>query len=98
MIDAQHHEHKRALVAVLSRICAGFGATWKARAHHPDDPPIREGYFIVGIELPAGVIAYHYRLEHWEDFVMIEEVEHAPKWDGATPVDMAARLLELARA
>lgn len=56
-----------------------------------------EGYFIVGIALPAGLITYHYELEHWDDFAATPEREHAPKWDGATPDDTVRLLLETAR-
>jgi hypothetical protein len=80
------YDHRRALTAVLAASAGSMGDAWRSKAHHPDDDPMFEGgYFIVGIVLPTGTITYHYKLEH------------APKWDGATPDDTVTRLLELAR-
>lgn len=94
------YDHRRALTAVL----AGYAAqlpepvSWRSKAHHPDDSPMFEGgYFVVGIELDTGTITYHYKLSHWGDFAAVPELEHAPKWDGATPADTVTRLLDLAR-
>jgi hypothetical protein len=92
------YDHRRALTAVLAAAAATNGDSWRSKAHHPDDSPMFEGgYFIVGINLPTGVITYHYKLEHWNDFAAVPEREHAPKWDGATPGDSVTRLLETAR-
>lgn len=97
------YEHRRALTAVLagayaaSHLAPKSGA-WRSKAHHPDDSPMFEGgYFIVGIELDSGTITYHYKLTHWDDFAAVPELEHAPKWDGATPGDTVTRLLDVAR-
>lgn len=92
------YRHRSALTAVLASAAAGSGDSWKSKAHHPDDSPMFEGgYFIVGINLPTGTITYHYELKYWDDFAAVPEVEHAPKWDGATPDDTVTRLLELTR-
>lgn len=92
------YEHRRALTAVLAASAASAGDSWRSKAHHPEDSPMFEGgYFIVGIVLPTGTITYHYKLKHWDDFGAVPELEHAPKWDGATPDDTVTRLLELAR-
>lgn len=92
------YDHRRALTAVLAAAAATAGDSWRSKAHHPDDDPMFEGgYFIVGIDLPTGTIAYHYELKHWDDFAAVPEREHAPKWDGATPADTVARCLEIAR-
>lgn len=93
------YDHRRALTAVLAGAAATEGDSWRSKAHHPDDSPMFEGgYFIVGIVLPTGPITYHYKLSHWDDFASVPELEHAPKWDGATPADTVTRLLELARS
>jgi hypothetical protein len=94
------YDHRRALTAVLAADSLFRGRkVWRSKAHHPDDDPMFEGgYFIVGIELRTGTITYHYKLAHWDDFAAIPELEHAPKWDGATPDDTVARLFELARS
>lgn len=95
---AELYEHRRALTAVLASAAASAGDSWRSKRHHPDDGPMFEGgYFIVGIVLPTGTITYHYRLKHWDDFAAVPELEHAPKWDGATPDDTVSRCLELAR-
>ena len=90
------YDHRRALTAALAVVRASqlAGGAWRSKAHHPDDDPMFEGgYFIVGIELPTGTITYHYKLEHWDDFALVPELEHAPKWDGATPDQTVDRLL-----
>lgn len=93
------YEHRRALTAVLAAAAGSAGDSWRSKAHHPDDDPMFEGgYFIVGIDLPkVGTITYHYKLTHWDDFAAVPELDHAPKWDGATPGDTVTRLLDLAR-
>jgi hypothetical protein len=92
------YAHRRALTAVLAASAGSMGDAWRSKAHHPDDDPMFEGgYFIVGINLPTGTITYHYKLKYWDDFAAVPELEHAPKWDGATPADTVTRLLELAR-
>lgn len=92
------YDHRRALTAVLAAGAASYGDAWRSKAHHPDDDPMFEGgYFIVGIRLPSGMITYHYKLKHWDDFGAVPEIEHAPKWDGATPADTVTRLLNLVR-
>lgn len=88
------YEHRRALTAALaSMVSFQGGNVWRSKAHHPDDGPMFDGgYFIVGIELVSGTITYHYKLFHWDDFPAVPELEHAPKWDGATPDDTVTRL------
>lgn len=90
------YAHRRAWTAAVA--ASGTFASWRSRAHHPDDAPIPDGYFIVGIELPTGTVTYHYDLKHWDDFyVGTDDLDHAPKWDGATSADTVTRLLEYAR-
>jgi hypothetical protein len=88
------YDHRRALTAALARVLP----SWRSREHHPDDNPMFEGgYFVVGIDLPGvGTVTYHYKLEHWDDFAGVIELEHAPKWDGAPPDTTVFRLLEWA--
>lgn len=96
------YAHRRALTAALM---ASYGeafpdersGVWRSRAHHPDDNPCYEGYFIVGIELPSGTVTYHYANQYWDDFRQVPEIPHAPKWDGAGPSESVTRLLEFAR-
>jgi hypothetical protein len=93
------YDHRRALTAVLAVAAASTNDAWRSKAHHPDDAPMFDGgYFVVGIDLPTGeTITYHYELKHWDDFAGVLEIEHAPKWDGATSDDTVVRLLALAR-
>ncbi|HEU4751991.1 MAG TPA: hypothetical protein VFU47_02705 [Armatimonadota bacterium] len=88
------YDHRRALTAALAQVLP----SWRSKAHHPDDSPMFEGgYFIVGIDLPGvGTITYHYKLSHWDDFAGVDELAHAPKWDGAAPADTVTRLLNWA--
>lgn len=90
------YAHRRALTAVLAASAGSMDDAWRSRAHHPDDDPMFEGCFIVGIELPTGTITYHYKIEFWDDFAAVPVLEHAPKWDGAGPDETVTRLLELA--
>lgn len=86
------YDHRRALTAMLAGLGSFENLSWRSKRHHPDDDPMFEGYFIVGIELPTGTVTYHYQLKHWGDFAVVPEIEHAPKWDGATPGDSITRL------
>jgi len=86
------YAHREALTMVLATIAAIDEQSWRSKAHHPDDTPIFDGFFIVGIDLPTGVISYHYPLASWDNFSGVPVLEHAPKWDGATPDDTVYRL------
>jgi hypothetical protein len=98
---AELYDHRRALTAALATMVVGYApfdhSAWRSKQHHPDGDPMFPGYFIVGINLPTGMITYHYKLKHWDDFAAVPELEHAPPWDGATPDDSVTRMLELAR-
>ena len=85
------YDHRRALTAALAKALP----SWRSKAHHSEDSPMFEGgYFIVGLDLPGvGTVTYHYKLTHWDDFTGVDELEHAPKWDGAAPGDTVTRLL-----
>jgi hypothetical protein len=88
---ADLYRHRMALTLALCH--SGAGRTWRSKQHHPDDGPMFEGSFIVGIELPSGTITYHYNLQHWDAFEGVRELEFAKKWDGATPDDSIVRLI-----
>jgi len=40
-----------------------------------------------------GQVSYHYKLEHWDEFEGVPELEYAPKWDGHDGADTVTRLL-----
>lgn len=90
------YEHRRSLTAALCK--AVILDAWRSKRHHPNDSPISDGRFIVGINLSTGTITYHYKMQYWDDFSDVLELAHAPKWDGAGPADTVTRLLEWANA
>jgi hypothetical protein len=90
------YDHRRKLTAVLATIAAVNDDAWRSKLHHPDDGPMFDGSFIVGIELPAGPITYHYPLDSWDEFAAVAVLEHAPKWDGAGPPETLVRLADFA--
>lgn len=49
--------------------------SWKSKLH--DDGTMFENYFIVGINTPDGQFTYHYHIDHWDKFDVIE-LETAP--------------------
>lgn len=90
------YDHRRALTAALVK--TGRFPAWRSKRHHPDDSPIFDGYFIIGIELPDGPITYHYELKYWDDFRGgADDLDHAPKWDGADANASVTRLIAYAR-
>lgn len=54
---------------------------WKSRVHA--DGTMFPEMFIVGVDTPAGRVAYHYQTKFW-DFFECDEVDKAPEWDGTT--------------
>lgn len=89
------YEHRRALTAALCSVLTLD--SWRSKRHHPNDTPIFNGYFIVGIDLPTGTITYHYEEEYWDDFRDVITRDHAPQWDGSTSDDTVKRLLAWVR-
>lgn len=67
--------------------------SWKSHKHHNGELPFGGGWFIVGIDTPAGSYTYHYKDTEWGIF-RCPEVETAPEWDGHTDKDVH-RLLSL---
>jgi len=66
---------------------------WKSKLHS-DGTMFPGGWFIAGIgENPGEQITYHLQLEYW-DKINAPEREKAPLFDGHTPDDVVARLLE----
>ena len=87
------YDHRMALTAAL--VNTNPDICWKSWNHHdPENDPMFDGMFIVGIETPTGTATYHYDAEHWNKF-RCKEVENAPMWDGHTPSDAMERILTL---
>lgn len=96
------YDHRRALTAALAEMVTRFvwreQSAWRSREHHPEDGPMFDDSFIVGIDLPTGSIRYHYKNQYWDDFKNVPELEHAPRWDGAGPEATVTRLIDYARS
>lgn len=78
---------------ILFKVICQFRRTlaWKSKEHH--DGTMYEDYFIVGVTTPEGDYTYHFHMDHWEEFRVVE-LARAPKWDGHEPKDVT-RLLSL---
>lgn len=77
---------------LFSIICEMFKeSAWKSKLH--EDGTMFDNYFIVGISTPEGDYSYHYSMEYWNTFNVIELVT-APEYDGHQPDDID-RLLSL---
>ena len=86
------YEHRYMLFCVLAN---SFPVrAWKTRKHH--DGSSYPGYFLAGMELPAGTISYHLPDKCW-DLLNVSGKEFGPEWDGHTPDDVLKRLEETAR-
>ncbi len=71
---------------LFSVICNTYKhAAWKSKLHF--DGKMFEGYFIVGVTTDEGQFTYHYKLEYWDCFDVIE-LKTAPEWDGHTGKDV----------
>lgn len=64
---------------------------WKSKLHH--DGTMFDDSFIVGVETDEGQYSYHYHLEYWDLFDVME-LTKAPEYDGHKPSDIT-RLLSL---
>ncbi len=85
------YDHRKALTAMVVSLIPNH--CWKSKQHDDPNEPMFDGMFIMGIDLPAGTITYHYDLEDW-DLFHCKELDRAPKWDGAKPEDTVTRLLD----
>lgn len=84
------YDHRALLTAAL--FVSVWQFSWRSKAHHPDDQPMYDGYFIAGHSVGGGEITYHYPLKYWDLFDTLETLDHAPKWDGETPAQGLERL------
>lgn len=66
---------------------------WKSKLHA--DGTMYDDYFIAGIQTPEGQFSYHYHLDHWNQFDVVE-IGYAPEWDGHVSDDVT-RLLSLTK-
>lgn len=71
---------------LFSVICNSHrNIAWKSKKHH--DGTMYDDMFIVGIDTPQGQYSYHYDMNIWSMFDVIE-LEYAPEWDGHKPSDI----------
>lgn len=68
---------------------------FKTKKHFDEEnDPMFKGSFLVGINTPLGIVTYHFKLEHFDEF-KIPEVERGPKYDNYTIQDCLYRLASL---
>lgn len=82
------------LILFAALVNAYPGHSWKSWKHEDGSECFGGGWFIVGIDTPAGTYTYHYQDKDWNLF-HCKELETAPHWDGHTDKDVT-RLLSLA--
>ena len=65
---------------------------WFSRLHA--DGSGYEGWFIVGLNLPTGVVTYNVHDRMWDYALTTDakQLERAPEWDGHTSADVWNRL------
>ena len=69
---------------------------WKSKAHHPEDKPMFDGWFVLGMNIePGRQVTYHLPLSMWDEVDFAVEFMHAPKWDGHTSADVLERLKKI---
>ena len=77
------YEHRMILFSIICN--QNKNISWKSKLH--EDGTMYENYFIAGIKTPEGQYTYHYHMDHWDKFEVLE-LEKAPKWDGHKPSDI----------
>lgn len=86
--------HHRAVL--FAAICNTYPhLAWKSKQHHKPDEPMYDEMFIAGIETPQGQATYHFDIEPYWDMFHVRELERAPRWDGHTPEEAAARIVTI---
>lgn len=83
--------------AILSSVVFNMfkAVAWKSKKHDDEENnPMFDDMFIVGIQTSEGQATYHYHLDYWDLFDVVE-LEHAPKWDGHTPDEAISRIASL---
>ena len=83
--------------AILSSVVFNMfkAVAWKSKKHHNEEKePMYDDMFIVGIQTPDGQATYHYHLDCWDLFDVVE-LDRAPEWDGHTPDQAIERIASL---
>jgi hypothetical protein len=84
---AELYEHRLMMFKILCSTY--FDLAWKTKTHY--DGSMFNGSFLAGISTPEGNATYHFKLPHYDEFV-IPEIEFGPKYDGYTIDDVLSRL------
>lgn len=86
------YDHRCHLFVALMR--SNPEISWRAKRHH--DGSSFDGWFIAGMDLPAGAITYHLPISMWGllDGAGIYKMDTAPEWDGHTAADVVSRIAE----
>lgn len=82
------YEHRCTLMVALMK--SNQAISWWSLLHA--DGKMFDGWIIVGMDLPSGVITYHIPEKWAESLGGIRELPNAPEWDGHTASDVLARL------
>lgn len=84
--------HQRAIL-FATIVNQNSSLAWKSRKHSDGKLCFGGGWFIVGVDTPAGSYTYHYEDKYWDLFKCVELPCGKP-WDGHTEEDVT-RLLSL---
>jgi hypothetical protein len=84
------YDHRCALFVALMVACPAI--SWRSRLHAGGTGS--EGWWIGGMDLPAGTITYHLQDSDWHllDRSGVRTLDRAPEWDGHTSADVAMRI------
>lgn len=98
-ISDGHHTFRelyKQRMILFSVICSAYkDLAWKSKKHFDEEnDPMFNGCFIVGINTPLGVATYHFKMEYFDMFDVLE-LDHAPKYDDYSTDDVMERLLSL---
>ena len=81
---------------LFALVCQAYPTlSFKSKKHYDEvNDPMFNGDFIVGINTPKGLATFHFKLKYW-DLFNIQELEHAPKYDGYSDEEDTQRLSSL---
>jgi hypothetical protein len=85
--------HQRAIL-FATIVNAHSDISWKSLRHEDGELCFGGGWFIVGIDTPAGQYTYHYETNKYWEFFDCPVLEKGKHWDGHTDADVD-RLLSL---
>lgn len=87
--------YKQRMILFAALVKAHKNKAWKSYRHEDGEFCFGGGWFIVGIDTPAGSYTYHYENKYWDMFDCVD-LPRGKHWDGHTEADAEARLLSLA--